>query len=153
VELCELRSCSAVTSLVGCLLATGMIYQRHLAVHGRPCAVLWAPGRARARLHGGPVWPWTRPALHHLSSAKQRISIRAVPEIMCHPTYSGPADVTYNVVVQYVLSALACMHHGRVRATTQRGGGAGVAWDGPLASKYQPSTMPERAWARRVAHM
>jgi hypothetical protein len=28
-----------------------MIYQRHLPVHGRPCAVLWAPGRAR--LHGG----------------------------------------------------------------------------------------------------
>jgi hypothetical protein len=57
---------------------------------------------------------------------------------MCHPTYSGPADVTYNVVVQYVLS----LHAPRARTchdTTMRGGGAGVAWDGPLASKYQPS--------------
>lgn len=76
---------------------------------------------------GGPVWPWTRPALHHLSSAKQRISIRAVPEIMCHPTYSGPADVTYNVVVQYVLS----LHAPRTRTchgAEGRGSRRGVGW-------------------------
>lgn len=126
MELCELRRCSAVTSLVGCLLATGMIYQRHLAVHGRPCAVLWAPGRARARLHGGPVWPWTRPALHCITSARQNNGYRSVRCLRLCVTRPIP-DQRMSHTTSYVLS----LHAPRTRTchgAEGRGSRRGVGW-------------------------